>query len=139
MADQKPLYFSSDPKIGFTAERRADGGMNLTFKDINSETLGHWQKFAEEHLIGSDSLVRNLYDLRQIDHLSERAVHMAVDLNSDPSTRNIRLAVVDGNDQVKAAIRKVADLTPAGGARMEVFEALDAAEKWLSRPLESMA
>ena len=77
MMDQKPLYFSSDPKIGFTAERRADGGMNLTFADINSETLGHWQKFAEEHLIGSESLVRNLYDLSQIDHLSDRAVQMA--------------------------------------------------------------
>ena len=138
MTDPKPLYFSSDPSIGFTAERRPDGGKNLTFADINSETLGHWQKFAEEHLIGSDSLVRNLYDLSQIDHLSDRAVQMAVALNSDPSTRNIRLAVVVGNDQVKAAIQKVADLTPAGGSRMEIFTDLDAAEKWLSRPMESM-
>jgi hypothetical protein len=139
MTDQKPLYFSPDPQIGFTAERRSDGGMNLTFADINSDTLGHWQKFAEEHLIGSDSLVRNRYDLSELDHLSDRAVQMAVALNSDPSTRNIRLAVVVGNDQVKGAIQKVADLTPAGGVRMEVFEDLDEAEKWLSRPLESMA
>ena len=138
MTDKKPLYFSSDPSIGFTAVRREDGGMNLTFANINSDTLGHWQKFAEEHLIGSDSLVRNLYDLRKIDHLSDRAVQMAVALNSDPSTRNIRLAVVVGNEQVKAAIQKVADLTPAGGSRMEIFGDLEAAEKWLSRSMESM-
>jgi hypothetical protein len=138
MTDQKPLYFSSDPSVGFTVERRSDGGMNVTFDDINSETLGHWQKFAEEHLIGSDRLVRNLYDLRQIDHISDRAVQMAVALNSDPSTRNIRLAVVVKNKDVKAAVQKVSDLTPAGGARMGIFDNLDEAEEWLNRPMESM-
>ena len=138
MTDQKPLYFTSDPGVGFTVERRKDGGMNVTFADITSDTLGHWQKFAEEHLIGSDRLVRNLYDLRKLDHLSDRAVQMAVALNSDPSTRNIRLAVVVVNEEVKAAIQKVADLTPAGGARMGIFSNLDEAEEWLSRPMESM-
>jgi hypothetical protein len=138
MTDPKPLYFTSDPSIGFTVERRADGGMNVTFADINSETLGHWQKFAEEHLIGSDRLVRNRYDLRQLDHLSERAVQMAVALNSDPSTRHIRLAVVVKNPDVQAAIQKIADLTPAGGARMSIFTDIDAAEAWLNRPMESM-
>ena len=121
MTEPKPLYFKSDPSIGFTVERRPDGGMNVTFADINSETLGHWQKFAEEHLIGSDRLVRNLYDLRQLDHLSERAIQMAVALNSDPSTRHIRLAVVVKNPEVKVAIQKIADLTPSGGARMAIF------------------
>ena len=138
MTDQKPLYFTSDPGVGFTVERREDGGMNVTFVDINSDTLGHWQKFAEEHLIGSDRLVRNLYDLRQLDHLSDRAVQMAVALNSDPSTRNIRLAVVVVNEDVKAGIQKVADLTSAGGARMGIFSNLEEAEEWLSRPMESM-
>ncbi len=138
MTDPKPLHLSPDPSVGFTAERRADGGMNLTFKDINSDTLMHWQKFAEEHLLGSDRLVRNLYDLSQVDHISERAVQMAVTLNSDPSTRNIRLAVVVGSEDVKAAIQKVSDLTPAGGARMGIFTKLDDAEEWLNRPMESM-
>jgi len=138
MTDPKPLYFTPDPSVGFTVERRADGGMNLTFRDVTSETLGHWQAFAEEHLLGSDRLVRNLYDLTQVDHISDRAVQMAVALNSDPSTRNIRLAVVVASESVKAAIQKVSDLTPAGGARMGIFADIDEAEGWLSRPMESM-
>jgi len=138
MTDPKPLYFTPNSNVGFTAERRDDGGMNLTFTDINSETLNHWHNFAEEHLIGSDRLVRNLYDLRQVEHLSERAIHVAVELNSDPSTRNIRLAVVVKDDTVKNAIQKISDLTPVGGARMGIFTSVSLAEEWLSRPMESM-
>jgi hypothetical protein len=138
MTETKPLKFTPDPGVGFTAERRPDGGMNLVFKDIDSHTLGHWRSFAQEHLLGSDRLVRNLYDLRQVDNISERAIRIAVELNSDPSTRNIRLAVVVKNLELKEAIQKIADLTPAGGARMQVFTDLDAAEAWLNRPMESM-
>lgn len=138
MTDSKPLYFTPDPSVGFTAERPEDGGMNLLFEDINSETLGHWRNFAEEHLIGSDRLVRNLYDLRKVEHISERAIQIAIELNSDPSTRNIRLAVVVKDDAVKDAIQKISDLTPAGGARMEIFTDIDEAEKWLIRPMASM-
>ena len=112
--------------------------MNLTFEDITSETLGHWRNFAEEHLIGSDRLVRNLYDLRKVDHISERAIQIAVELNSDPSTRNIRLAVVVRDDSVKDAIQKISDLTSAGGARMQIFTNIDDAEKWLSRLMDTM-
>ena len=71
MSDQKPLYFTPDPSVGFTVERREDGGMNLKFKDVTHETLEQWHEFAEEHLLGSDRLVRNLYDLRQVEHISE--------------------------------------------------------------------
>jgi hypothetical protein len=138
MTDSKPLYFTPDPSGGFTAERREDGGMNLLFEDINSETLGHWRNFAEEHLIGSDRLVRNLYDLRKVEYISERAIQIAVELNSDPSTRNIRLAVVVKDETVKDAIQKISDLTPAGGARMEIFTDIDEAEKWLIRPMATM-
>jgi len=138
MTDQKPLYFTPDPSVGFTAERRDDGGMNLIFKDVTHETLDHWHKFAEEHLLGSDRLVRNLYDLSQVERISEEAVQVAVELNSDPSTRNIRLAVVVANDDVKAAIQKVGDLAAGGGARMGIFTDLAEAEAWLSRPMESM-
>ena len=138
MTDKKPLYFTPDPSIGFTAERREDGGMNLIFKDVTHDTLGHWHQFAEEHLLGSDRLVRNLYDLRQVESLSEEAIQVAVELNSDPSTRNIRLAVVVANDEVRAAIQKVSDLSASGGSRMAIFTDLGEAETWLNRPMESM-
>ena len=138
MTDQKPLYFKPDPSVGFTAERREDGGMNLVFKDVTHETLGHWHNFAEEHLLGSDRLVRNLYDLRQVEHLSNEAIQVAIELNSDPSTRNIRLAVVVANDDVRSAIQKVSDLSAIGGSRMAIFTDLNEAEEWLNRPMESM-
>lgn len=138
MIDNKPLNFTPDPSIGFTAERRADGGMNLTFKDVTHETLGHWHQFAEEHLLGSDRLVRNLYDLRQVERLSDEAVQVALELNSDPSTRNIRLAVVVSSDQVRDSIQKINDLSASGGSRMAIFTKLDEAEAWLNRPIESM-
>ena len=138
MTDNKPLNFTPDPSIGFTAERRADGGMNLIFKDITHETLGHWHQFAEEHLLGSDRLVRNLYDLRQVERLSEEAVQVALELNSDPSTRNIRLAVVVSSNQVRDSIQRINDLSASGGSRMAIFTNLDEAEAWLNRPIESM-
>ena len=138
MIDNKPLNFTPDPSIGFTAERRADGGMNLIFKDVTHETLGHWHQFAEEHLLGSDRLVRNLYDLRQVERLSEEAVQVALELNSDPSTRNIRLAVVVASEQVRESIQKINDLSASGGSRMAIFTNLDEAEAWLNRPIESM-
>lgn len=138
MTDQKPLYFTPNPDIGFRAERREDGGMNLFFKDVTHETLTHWHQFAEEHLLGSDRLVRNLYDLSQVEHISKEAIQVAVELNSDPSTRNIRLAVVVANEEVQAAIRKVGDLATGGGARMGIFTDIAKADEWLSRPMESM-
>jgi hypothetical protein len=138
MVDQKPLYFKPDPSVGFTAERREDGGMNLTFKDVTHDTLAHWHQFSEEHLLGSDRLVRNLYDLSQVERISEEAIQVAVELNSDPSTRNIRLAVVVANDDVRNAIQKVSDLSAGSGARMGLFTDLAEAEEWLARPMESM-
>lgn len=138
MIDQKPLFFTPDPSVGFTAERREDGGMNLIFKDVTHETLGHWHQFAEEHLLGSDRLVRNLYDLRQVKRLSDEALQVAVELNSDPSTRNIRLAVVVANDDVRNAIQRVSDLSASGGSRLAIFTDIDEAEAWLNRPMESM-
>jgi hypothetical protein len=137
-ANQKPLHFTPDPEAGYTVTRRPDGGMHLTFTDINEHTLAHWRKFSEEHLLGSDRLTRNLYDLRKVERLSERALRVAIELNSDPSTRNIRLAVVVANNEVRAAIQKVADSTPGAGARIKIFDDLEAAEDWLNRPIEQM-
>jgi hypothetical protein len=138
MVDQKPLYFKPDPSVGFTVERRPDGGMNLFFKDVTHDTLAHWHQFAEEHLLGSDRLVRNMYDLSKVERISEEAVQVAVELNSDPSTRNIRLAVVVANEAVRDAIQKVSDLSAGSGARMGIFTDLAEAEEWLARPMESM-
>jgi hypothetical protein len=138
MSNNKPLFFTPDSNAGFEVERRDDGGMNLVFKNVTHETLGHWHKFAEEHLLGSDRLVRNLYDLRQVEHLSNEAIQVAIELNSDPSTRNIRLAVIVANDDVRSAIQKVNDLSLSGGSRMEIFTDRDEAEDWLNRPMESM-
>jgi hypothetical protein len=138
MTAQKPLNFSPDPAHSFTVARRSDGGMNVTFTDVNHETLAYWHKFAEDHLISSDHLVRNLYDLRQVDHLSEEAIQVAIELNNDPSTRNIRLAAVVASENMRVAMQKIFDNTPGGGVRMGVFDNLEEAEAWLSRPMESM-
>ncbi len=136
--NQKPLHFSPDPTAGYTVTRRPDGGMHLTFTDVNEQTLEHWRDFSAEHLLGSDRLTRNLYDLRKVERISERAIKIAVELNSDPSTRNIRLAVVVADEKVRKAIQEVSDLTPAGGARMRIFDDIDEAEEWLNRPIEQM-
>jgi len=61
-----------------------------------------------------------------------------VELNSDPSTRNIRLAVVVANNEVRDAIQKISDLSASGGSRMAIFTKVDEAEAWLNRPIESM-
>lgn len=121
--------------MGFTVERRPDGGMNFTFRDVDSDTLEVWRKFALDHLIDSDRLARNRYDIRQIDELTDEAIEIAVEANSDPSARNIRLAVVVDREAVGEKIRRVADLTAVSGVEMRVFTDLDEAEAWLSRPI----
>lgn len=134
----KPLKWRPGPEVGFTVERRPDGGMNFTFQDVEPETLEVWRRFALDHLIDSDRLTRNRYDVRQIDDLPEEAIEIAVEANSDPSARNIRLAVVVSKESVGEKIRRVADLTAASGVEMRVFIKLDEAEAWLSRPINLM-
>ena len=133
-ADAKPLKWTPLPGIGYTVTRRPDGGMYYVFTDLSDKTLAHWHEFALSHLLDSDRLTTNLYDLRALDELPEAAVQFAVEVNSDPSVRNIRLAVVATSPKVKAALRKVSDLT-TGGVEMALFTNLDEAEAWLSRPL----
>jgi hypothetical protein len=132
---QKPLYWSPAVGVGYTVARRQDGGMNLIFTDTSSHTLSHWREFALSHLLDSDRLTRNLYDLRQIDYLPPEAVEYAVEVNNDPSVRNIRLAVVVANDQVRSAVEEISALTTPGGVEMGVFDSIDEAETWLDRPL----
>ena len=138
--DVKPLKWDPDPDIGYTVKRRGDGGMNVTFSDLDPKTLLHWREFALEHLIDSDRQTRNLYDLRAVASIPPEAVNLAIEANSDPSSRNIRLAVVVANEAVRQAIREIAALStaPGGGTNLKLFTSMDEAEAWLSRPLDTM-
>lgn len=131
----KPLNWVPAPDVGYRVARRLDGGMHYTFTDLSLTTLRHWREFAIQHLLDSDRLTRNLYDLRQVSEISEEAIRYAVEVNSDPSARNIRLATVVGSEQVRQAIQEIAALTPAGGVEIGIFTDLQQAEEWLDRPL----
>ena len=87
MTELKPLNWTPKPGIGMTVVRRSDGGMTLTFTDMSEATLREWHDFALEHLLGSDRRTRNLYDLRAVKEINEKAVRTAVEVNSDPSAR----------------------------------------------------
>jgi hypothetical protein len=131
----KPLNWTADDNIGYTVERRPDGGMQYTFMDVSHATLEHWRQFSIDHLIDSDRLTRNLYDLRQVAELPAEAFSYALELSNDPATRNIRLAVVVSSEQVKRSVDEIIALTPPGGLRICIFTDMDSAEAWLARPL----
>jgi len=139
MTEPKPLNFTPEPGIGYTVIRRGDGGMTLTFTDLTDATLKHWHQFALEHLLGSDRRTRNLYDLRAVQEIPEKAIRFAVDVNSDPSARNIRVAVVVANDKVAEAVRNVAAMAlPETAAALKLFTDINEAEAWLARPLDQI-
>ena len=139
MNQLKPLNWTAKPGVGFTVVRRPDGGMTLTFTDLSDRTLNEWRNFAMEHLLGVDRRTRNLYDLRAVKEIPEKAIRMAVEANSDPSARNIRVAVVVADQNVADAVRKVAALALSGTASaMKIFTDLDEAESWLARPLDQI-
>ncbi|MGD0613137.1 MAG: hypothetical protein ABSB41_16685 [Anaerolineales bacterium] len=140
MPELKPLNWKPEPGIGYRVVRRPDGGMTLTFTDFSDATMMHWHDFALEHLLGSDRLTRNLYDLRQVGGITEKAIRMAIEVNSDPAARNIRLAVVVASEQVAGAVRQVCYAAlPATSAAIKVFSDMNEAEAWLSRPLDQIA
>lgn len=139
MNEIKPLNWTPKPGIGFTVVRRADGGMNLTFTDLSDATLNEWRDFAMEHLLGADRRTRNLYDLRAVREIPEKAIRMAVEANSDPSARNIRLAAVVADENVAEGVREVAALAlPAAASAIKIFTDLAEAEAWLARPLDQI-
>jgi hypothetical protein len=140
MTEPKPLYWQPSPGIGFTVVRRPDGGMTLTFTDLSDATIQNWREFALEHLLGSDRLTRNLYDLSQVSAIPEKAIRIAIEVNSDPAARNIRLAVVVNNEKVANAIREIYyAVVPETSAAIKIFTELKLADDWLSRPLDQMA
>jgi hypothetical protein len=137
VTELKPLHWTPKPGVGMSVVRRADGGMNLTISDTSEATVAAWHDFALEHLLGSDRLTRNLYDLRGVKNISRKAVQTAIEVNSDPQARNIRLAVVVGTNEAASAIREVAALAlPESAAAMKIFTDMDEAEAWLARPLD---
>jgi hypothetical protein len=140
MNEPKPLNWTPQPGIGYTVSRRPDGGMTITVTDLSDATIQHWHDFALEHLLDSDRLTRNLYDLRQVKQIPEKAVHAAIDVNSDPAARNIRVAVVVNSDSVASAVRELYyQSLPETSAAIKIFSDLEAAEAWLSRPLDQLA
>ena len=139
MSDTKPLNWSPSPGVGMTVSRRADGGMTLTFTDMSDATVKAWRDFALDHLLGVDRLTRNLYDLRAVKDIHEAAIRTAVEVNSDPSARNIRLAVVVESEKAAEAIRNIAALAlPETSAAVKIFSDMSEAEAWLARPLDQM-
>ncbi|MBT3338947.1 MAG: hypothetical protein HN855_08235 [Anaerolineae bacterium] len=140
MSDLKPLNWKAEPGIGYTVTRREDGGMHYVFTDLSAATVAHWKKFADEHLFDADRLTRNLYDLRQVAEIPEEAMRSAIRLNSDPSARKIRLAVVVANEGVANGIRKVASLADANfSADIHIYTDIGEAEAWLAKPLDQFA
>ena len=140
MTELKPLYWKPEPGIGYTVIRRPDGGMTVTVTDLSDATIQHWHDFALEHLLGSDRLTRNLYDLRQVKEIPAKAVNIAIEVNSDPAARNIRVAVVVNNDKVANAVREFYyQSLPETSAAIKIFTNIEAAEAWLSRSLDQMA
>jgi hypothetical protein len=135
----KPLNWAPKPGVGFTVVRRDDGGMTLTFTDLSDATINEWREFAMEHLLGVDRRTRNLYDIRAVKEIPEKAIRMAVEANSDPSARNIRVAVIVADEGVAESIRDVAALAlPASASAMKIFADMEEAEAWLARPLDQI-
>lgn len=135
----KPLNWTPKPGVGFTVVRRGDGGMTLTFTDLSDTTLNDWRNFALEHLLGVDRRTRNLYDLRAVKEIPEKAIRMAVEANSDPAARHIRVAVVVADEKVAKAVRDVAALAlPETASAMKLFTDINEAEAWLGRPLDQI-
>jgi hypothetical protein len=70
--------------------------------------------------------------------ITEEAIDYAVEVSSDPSTRNVRLAVVVANQEVRESIEKIASLTTPGWMEIKIFLDFREAEAWLNRPLTLM-
>lgn len=139
MTENKPLNWTPKPGVGLSVVRRGDGGMTLTFTDLSDATLDNWREFAMDHLLEAAGRTRNLYDLRAVQEIPEKAIRAAVEANSDPSARNIRVAVVVANEKAASGVRDVASLALAGTASaMKIFTDINEAEAWLARPLDQI-
>jgi hypothetical protein len=91
-----------------------------------------------EHLMGSDRLTRNLYDLRDVQQISEKAIKLAVEVNSDPSTRNLRVAVLVASESARRSILDVAAGAVGSGAAIRIFTSMAEAEAWLMKSMDQI-
>jgi 2-amino-4-hydroxy-6-hydroxymethyldihydropteridine diphosphokinase len=126
---------SPESETGFSVTRRADSGMHVVFNKVSHQILKNWREFALAHLENSDRLTTNLYDLRKIEELPNEAIQYAVEVNTDPSVRNIRLAVVVANESMRNALEEIDALSAGYGVEMAIFTDIGEAESWLNRPL----
>jgi hypothetical protein len=138
MTEIKPLNWTPKAGVGYSVVRRADGGMTLIFTDLSDATVADWRDFAFEHLFGSDRLTRNLYDLRRVAEIPEKAIKAAVEVNNDPSTRNLRVGVLVASEAVREAIIKVAAGAVGSGAAIRIFTSQEEVETWLTKPLDQI-
>ncbi len=138
MDELRPLNWKPSPGIGYTVARRADGGMTLSFTDLSEATMANWREFAFAHLMDSDRLTRNLYDLRDVSEITEKAIKLAVEVNSDPSTRNLRVAVLVASEAAREAIMNVAAGAVGSGAAIRIFTKLADAEAWLLKSMDQI-
>jgi hypothetical protein len=120
-AGVKPLNWTppDDPRIGYTVARREDGGLQVTFTNASHETLMHWRQFALSHLEHAEGMNRNLYDLRAVDSVPEEAIRLAIEANSDPAARQVRLAILIAEPALAARLQEIAALSM--GAEMRLF------------------
>ena len=130
----KPLNWTppDDPRIGYSVARRPDGGLQVTFSNVSHETLVHWRQFALNHLHTAEGMNRNLYDLRAVHSLPEEAIRLAIEANSDPAARSVRLAILISDEAIAARLQEIAALSM--GAEMRLFTDAARAEAWLGRP-----
>jgi hypothetical protein len=138
MDENKPLNWSPQPGLGYAVTRRPDGGLTVTFHDLSDQTLADWREFAFAHLLDSDRLTRNLYDLRELSEIPEKAIKVAVEVNSDPSTRNLRVGVLVAGESAHQAVARVASGVAGGGAAIRIFTSIEEAEAWLKKPLDQI-
>jgi hypothetical protein len=130
----KPLNWTppDDPRIGYSVMRRPDGGLQVTFTNVSHETLLHWRQFALGHLHTAEGMNRNLYDLRQVHALPEEALRLAIEANSDPAARTVRLAILISDEGIANRLQQIAALSM--GAEIRLFTDETEAETWLARP-----
>jgi hypothetical protein len=138
MAESKPFTSPppTDPAIGYTVTRRADGGMHYRFTKNDAPTVAHWREFAAQHLLTADHNTRNLYDLRALPALSKEALTAALEMANDPAARNVRTALVVSSAEVAAALKSVMALSEHGN--LSLFTSIEEAEAWLAQPFSRL-
>ena len=67
-----------------------------------------------------------------------KAIELAVEVNSDPSTRNLRVAVLVGSEKARQAIMEVAAGAVGSGAALRIFTRMADAETWLAKSMEQI-